>query len=162
MTTLGDIMARVAIDVPGVTWAAGTRHTPHHGSPPRVTWVPRRDEASSPRAGTETVGGRRSRSAVGLLEGFDVHCWGEDYDSTVLLRDAVLRATHALCAGSWRHQGGEWQPTGEITLGELTTVRLALMTTIFDRAAMPARVTEVGIEPRVDTPGDGILDGGLT
>lgn len=162
MTTLGDIMARVIADVPGTTWDAGQRAEAHHGSPPRVVWRPTSDEPTGARKSTVTIGGRRSHSVVGLLETFQVHCWGESYDDAVALRDAVLRAAHHLCAGSWRPVRGDWTPTGEMTLGEECVFRIALRTTIYDRAATTAQVTSVAIEPATDTPGDGQLDGGLT
>lgn len=162
MTNLGDIMARVIADVPDTTWDTGQRAEAHHGSPPRVVWRPLSDDPVAARKSTITVGGRRSHSVVGLWETFQVHCWGEDYAAAVALRDAVLRAVHHLCAGSWRPVRGDWMPTGEMTLGEESAFRIALRTTIYDRAATPAHVTSVAIEPATDTPGDGLLDGGLT
>lgn len=160
--TLDDIMARVIDEVTGTTWDTGQRAEARYGSPPRVVWRPISDEPVGARKSTVTVGGRRSHSVVGLWETFQVHCWGANYAAAVTLRDAVLRAVHHLCAGSWRPVRGDWMPTGEMTLGEESVFRLSLRTTIYDRAATPAHVTSVAIEPATDTPGDGLLDGGLT
>jgi len=149
-----------------VSWEVSTRALPQQGVPPRVTWVPTRDDYGPPEK--RTRGGQSTERSLGTrVAGITCECWGTDADATedlleCLLRHLILKAGPAkvgvsIVSGQWVEQ------TGAATLGESYALSITMPVDIRASRTAGARVV---VTPSLDTttanpsPADATLDSG--
>lgn len=95
----------------------GARHLSEHAAPPRIVWVPERDTIGAPLR-VSTNPRQLFSSDLTIL----IHCWGEDHDGAIALRDAFIRAGRRLDGVSFKPLGGGfYNPNDDawIKLGEV-------------------------------------------
>lgn len=149
---------------PAVSWDVSTRALAEHAAPPRVVWVPTRDDFRG--AQKRTTGGASLQHSLGTrVAGARAVCWGETIDATEDLAEALVR--HLLRAGGSGAEGvsvesGLWvDATGATTLGEDYALSITFPVDVRAQAAAPpARptVTPVLDTAGAGTPGDGSVD----
>ena len=151
---------------PTLAWEVSTRAIAEHGAPPRVVWVPHRDDYQGPQK-LPRGGADAQRSVATRVAGVRCVCWGESIAAAEALVECLVR--HLLVkagpagVGVAIH-GGQWvDETGAATLGE--AYALAITFPVDIRASRTAG-TRVSVDPALDTttanptPGDTALDSG--
>jgi hypothetical protein len=88
------VHAQLAIGYPALTSEFGAEHLDEQGSPPRMIWIPTRDEYSGAMQGNS---GRSPRALFTVFEGVTIHFWltPEYGDAKAFVQDFV-RALFAL------------------------------------------------------------------
>lgn len=166
MPDVGSDFAALHPSAAAVSWEVSTRALPQQGVPPRVTWVPTRDDYGPPEK--RTRGGQSTERSLGTrAAGITCECWGTDADATedlleCLLRHLILKAGPAkvgvsIVSGQWVEQ------TGASTLGESYALSITMPVDIRASRTAGARVV---VTPALDTttanpsPADATLDSG--
>jgi hypothetical protein len=165
------VMAAVAEDfatlypaAPPVTSSVSTRDLSTHGAPPRVTWVPWRDDFDGPQK--RTLGGSHAQHALATRRvGVQIVCWAGDITATEDLVECLVRHLLRLAgtgAVGITVSAGSWvEDIGAATAGEGYSLFISYPVDIRAQAATPpARptVTPVLNTSGSGTPGDGTLD----
>jgi len=153
------VMARVAVEVPAVTYALGWRDDGAQAAPPRIDWRPTRHGPEKAFQGGSRADGF-TRAIVGRAQTWELRLWGDNVAAVETLFDALVRALEAEAAGAWSYVGGDWARTGAMTCGEAMTCAVTLGAHTF--AATPALVTftRAALSAPTSTPGDGLLEPG--
>lgn len=154
---LADAQARVTIS--GLTWAIGARELAKISAPPRVVWVPSRDQI-----GPKEVASRENPSIYTRFAGVNAHCWGASLEATETLLHAVIAALYATAHGSLRVAGVEWAAPEVVTRGELAILSFALAIPVLKLTTptQAVEITSVEDESTGAVAGDGILTSGET
>lgn len=175
--TIGDVASAVMPSVvtdfaalypsaPALAWEVSTRALAEHGAPPRVVWVPFRDDFTGPQK-LPRGGQDAQRSVATRVAGVRCVCWGESIAAVEALVECLAR--HLLTKAGPAGVGvtivdGRWvDETGASTLGE--GYALAITFPVDIRASRTAG-TRVAVDPALDittanpTPGDTALDSG--
>jgi len=151
---------------PALAWEVSTRAAAHLGAPPRIVWVPHRDDFTGPQK-LPRGGQDAQRSVATRVAGVRCVCWGESIAAVEALVECLVR--HLLVKAGPAGVGvtvvdGRWvEETGETTLGE--GYALAITFPVDIRASRTAG-TRVSVDPALDTttanptPGDTALDSG--
>jgi len=141
------IMAEVALDVPGVTYAVGPRECAATGAPPRVEWLPGDGAFQGPQRSGDNPRPLQNRWLT-----FHAKCWGADGDAAEALMEAVVRALHlTLTIGGYRVQGEGWVAAAQLSEGDAVILQLQLGLPVLDR-----------VQPTVGAPSpDLIVSGGF-
>lgn len=167
------VMAAVAEDFAAlypaalpITSSVSTRDVATHGAPPRVVWVPWRDDFDAPQK--RTLGGSHAQhSLLTRKVGVRLVCWAGDIAATEDLVECLVRHLARLAgtggvgitfaAGSWVEE------TGASTEGEGYSLFIAYPVDIRASRTAGARVV---VTPALDTttanpsPADATLDSG--
>jgi len=165
------VMAAVATDfaalypaAPAVETSVSTRDAAAHGTPPRVIWVPWRDDFAA--AQKRSLGGSSAQhSLITRVVGVRLMVWAGDIAATEDLVECLVRhLVRIVGTGSTgiTFAAGAWvDETGVSTAGEGYSLFVSYPVDIRAQAATPpARPT---VTPVLDTsgsgtPGDGTLD----
>lgn len=166
------VMAAVAADfatlypsAPALTTSVSTRDVATHGSPPRVVWVPWRDDFTA--AQKRTLGGSSAQhSLMTRVVGVRLVAWAGDIAATEDLVECLVRHLVRIAGSGGTGitiDTGSWvDETGMATAGEGYSLFITYPVDIRAQSATPpARPT---VTPQLDTtsgpgtPGDGTLD----
>lgn len=149
---------------PALAWDVSTRSLADHGAPPRVVWVPHRDDFQGPQK-LPRGGADAQHSLATRVVGVRCVCWGDTIAATEDLVECLVRALLRR-AGPSRVgvtiDSGVWvSETGATTLGEGYALAIAFPVDVRARATAGAFAT---VAPTLDTahstPGDGYVDAG--
>jgi len=154
---LADAQARVSIT--GLVWTIGARSIAQNSAPPRVVWIPTRDQI-----GPKEVASRANPSIYTRLAGVQAHCWGASLEATETIVHAVIAALYATAHGSLRVAGVEWPAPETVTRGELAILSFALAIPVLKLTTptQTTNITSVADESTGAVAGDGILVSGET
>lgn len=156
-STITAVNTAVAAEVSGASSSIGARVADDLGAPPRLRWTPISDDAT-PAPKQSATGDGLSRAIVGIDATFDVECCGADYESTLTLRDALVRALRSVVGPAAHALGaGRWANGDALTQGEAVTHRVTLRAFVSETAPTVATVTAVAFDTTGATDGDGII-----
>ena len=156
-STITAVCAAVAVEVSGTTYSIGARVADDLGAPPRLRWTPISDDAT-PAPKQSATGDGLSRAIVGIDATFDVECCGADYEATLTLRDALVRALRSVVGPAAHALGaGRWANGDALTQGEAVTHRVTLRAFVSETAPTVATVATVAFDTTGATDGDGII-----
>lgn len=149
---------------PALAWEVSTRALAEHGAPPRVVWVPSRDDFQGPQK-LSRGGADAQHSLATRIAGIRCVCWGETIAATEDLVECLVRALLRR-AGPARIgvtiDSGAWvSEVGQTCLGEGYALSITFPV---DIRAQRTAGTRVSVDPALDTtattPGDDIVDSG--
>lgn len=154
-TTIAAVNAAVAAEVSGTSSSLGARVADDLGAPPRLRWTPISDDPTpAPKQSASADG--LSRAIVGIDATYDVECCGADYESTLTLRDALVRALRSTVGpAAWALGAGRWANGDALTQGEAVTHRVTLRAYVSETAPTVATVATVAFDTTGATDGDG-------
>ena len=156
-STITAVCVAVAVEVAGTTYSIGARVADDLGAPPRLRWVPVSDDPTPAPKQSATANGL-SRAIVGLDATFDVECCGADYEGTLTLRDALVRALRSTVGPAAHALGaGRWANGDALTQGEAVTHRVTLRAFVSETAPTVATVTAVAFDTSAAVAGDGVI-----
>lgn len=94
----------------GVQWLVGGEHLGAAGLPPRIVIVPTEDMPAEPEMHypDSPTAISTPRALLQMDATFEAHLWGEDFDDTVNLRDALINALRSCNAAAYRIVRGSW------------------------------------------------------
>lgn len=101
----------------------GPEHIPSHGSPPKIVWVPTSSSYEAP----DRIGGVEQPIHTRLARS-QIHVWGQSYEETEALVDAVIRALYKLFGGAnYELSAGDWlEPPSATVKGRLYLLDVAI------------------------------------
>lgn len=149
---------------PALAWEVSTRALAEHGAPPRVVWVPTRDDFQGPQK-LPRGGADAQRSLATRVAGVRCVCWGATIAATEDLVECLVRAL-LRGAGSGRVgvtiDSGVWvSEVGQTGYGEGYALGITFPVDV--RAQVTAGEVAT-VTPTLDiahsTPGDGYVDAG--
>lgn len=150
---------------PALAHEVSTRALAEHGAPPRVVWVPARDDFQGPQK--RTSGGASLQHSLGTrVAGVTCVCWCESIAATEDLVECLVRAL--LRRGGGGPAGvsvvaGQWvSETGAATLGEGYALSITFPVDVRAQRATPPANADVSpaFDTQNSTPGDGNVDVG--
>lgn len=164
MAAVATDFATLYPDAPAITTSVSTRDVATHGAPPRVIWVPWRDDFDAPQK--RSLGGSHAQhSLLTRKVGVRLVIWAGDIAATEDLVECLVRHL-ARIAGTGgvgiTFAAGAWvDETGASTEGEGYSLFISYPVDVRAQAATPpARptVTPVLDTSGTGTPGDGAPD----
>lgn len=154
-TTIAAVNAAVALEVAGLSTSVGARLADDHVAPPCLRWIPTSDEAGAAPKRSPIASGLQ-RALVGIDTLFDVECWAADFETTITLRDALVRALHSVVGPTAFALGtGTWARGDALTLGESVTMRVTIRGYVPETAPTVATIATVAFDTTGAVAGDG-------
>jgi hypothetical protein len=117
------------------------------GAPPRIVWVPTREEYGPPKSATDGVTNPRPLHTRNVQ--VEAHIWGRDTDEAERLLEIVARALHTLAWGPGRILSGHWDVGGDAKTvkGEVYVMTLLCERPVTRAPDETAIVNAMAIEP---------------
>jgi len=146
--------------ITGVKFAFGGKALDEHSDAPRIVWR----VASGTFGGTPRPG-QSPRPLFNRLLAFEAHLWGNDYEATEALLEAVCRAMQKAAAGSFQPLKEEW-PTEEDkrrsarVKGCLCVLTFSVTVPVTAAPDAVATITATAFDTSTSSPTDGKLDAG--